>query len=173
MKDWYTSIYKACIIASAISFLISIFSSGTVSYGSMLSGYSLLILSVMMILLILINPILNISQGNNGFQYIYSLLFATGPFLFMLGVIGFIMYLIIHYQDIINTGNVSNSYSIFSNIAILLFLVQIYIVYTNLSTGNKISMVSTSFMYLINVFTMICSLILFTILKYFTTDGFT
>ena len=52
MKDWYAGIYKALIMASVIGFIISFFSKGSVSYGAMLAGYSVLVLGVMMILLI-------------------------------------------------------------------------------------------------------------------------
>ena len=170
MKDWYTNIYKAFIVASAISFLISFFSAGKIAYGSMLAGYSSLILGVMMILLILFNDVLK--NGQQGIiSVLLNILFTTGPFLLMLAVIGFIMYLIIFYQEKINLGNISSSYYTFSNLAIVLFLLQIYIVYKNIDTG-KMSKVTSSVVYLLGVLTTICSLILFTILKYFTTDGF-
>jgi hypothetical protein len=52
MKNWYASVYKALIMTSVIAFIISFYSTGTVSLGALLSGYSVLILAVMMILLI-------------------------------------------------------------------------------------------------------------------------
>lgn len=178
MKSWYSSVYKAFIIGSVISFLISFFSTNTVSLGALLSGYSLLILGIMMILLILFNNILRITEGQSAFQIIYYILMTTGPFLLMLALIGFILYLIINYKNIITEGNVSHSYYVFSNIAIILFLLQIYLVYTNIDndkfeTTGKLSKVTSSLLYLLGVITSICAIILFTILKYFTTDGFT
>ena len=178
MKDWYSGIYKAFIIASVISFIISFFSSGQTSLGSMLAGYSLLILGIMMILLILFNKILEFTQGQHLFQIIYAIFSFAGPFILMLGVIGFILYLIIFYKTPIIEGHVSNSYYSFSNISIILMLLQIYLIYLNLNTSTfettgKISKVTSSLLYLLGVLTAICSLILFTILKYFRTDGFT
>jgi hypothetical protein len=178
MKDWYSTVYKALIMTSVIAFIISVFSSGDVSLGSLLTGYSVLILGVMMILLILLNRILPVIQGLSSFQIIYTILVTTGPFLLMLGVIGFIMYLIINYKNIIIGEHVSKSYHTFSNIAVILFLIQIYIVYTNISTDKfestgRLSTVTSSLIYLFGVLTTMTSLILFTILKYFTTDGFT
>jgi hypothetical protein len=177
MKDWYSSIYKALILASVVSFIISFFSTGNTAFGSMLSGYSVLILGIMMILLILFNNILKVTKNDSTFDIIFSILLTSGPFLLMLTVIGFIMYLVIKYMDIITSNHVSQSYHTFSNIAVVLFLLQIYIVYTNISTpqfesSGKISKVTSSLMYLLGVLTAICSLILYTILKYFTTDGF-
>ena len=178
MKDWYTSIYKALILASVISFLISFFSTGETSLGASLAGYSVLILGIMMILLILFQNILKITQSQSTFQILYSIFINTGPFLLILGVIAFILYLIIFYKDIIIANHVSKSYYTFSNIAIILLLLQLYIVYTNISsdkfeTTGKLSKVTSSLIYLLGVLTSMCSLILFTILKYYTTDGFT
>ena len=176
MKDWYSGVYKSFIIASVIAFMISLFSSGEVSLGAELSGYFVLIMGVMMILLILIKNIFSVSSSSSSFQTFMSILMSTGPFIIMLGVIVFIIYLLIFYRKNITEGHVSDNYKTFSNISIILLLLQIYIVYTNISTDKfestgKMSPVTCSLIYLLGVLTTICSLILFTILKYFTTDG--
>jgi len=178
MKDWYSSIYKAFIMASVIAFLISFFSSGNVSMGASIAGYSVLILGIMMILIILFQNILKGNTNQGVFQLIYSILMATGPFLLILGVIGFILYLIITYKKLIIDNHVSQSYYTFSNIAITLILLQLYIVYTNITTEKfestgKISKLTSSIIYLLGILTCMTTLILFTILKYYTTDGFT
>jgi hypothetical protein len=64
-----------------------------------------------------------------------------------------------------------------TSFAILLFLIQIYFVYTNIDSDKftatgKMSKVTSSLIYLLGVLTWTCSLILFTVLKYYTTDGF-
>ena len=102
---------------------------------------------------------------------------STGPFLLILGVIGFVLYLIITYKSNIVNDNVSQSYYSFSNITIILILIQLYIVFSNISTPKfeetgKISKVTSSIIYLLGVLSAISSIIMFTILKYFTTDGF-
>ena len=177
MKDWYSSIYKAFIITSVISFIISFFSSGEVSLGASLAGYSVLILGIMMILIILFQNILKNNANQSLFQVIYSIFVGSGPFLLILAVIGFILYLIISYKNLIIDEHVSKNYYTFSNIAIVLLLLQLYIVYTNITTDKfettgKISKVTSSIIYLLSVLNAICSIILFTILKYYTTDGF-
>ena len=154
MSSWYSSIYKAFIISAIISFVIGFFSEGKVSLGSYITGYSVLILGIMMILL------------------------TAGPFLLMLGVIAFILYLMITYKSIILQGHVANGYHSFSNINIILILIQLYIVYTNISSDSfektgKMSKVTSSMVYLLGVLSTITSIILYTILRYFTTDGFT
>lgn len=176
MTDFYSGIYKSLIIASVVAFIISFFTSAEVSLGAELSGYCVLILGIMMILLILIKNIFKFSKDTSSSQTLMSILMNTGPFFLMLGVIGFIMYLLIVYKQRIIDGHVSNSYTTFSKISIVLFLLQIYIVYTNISTDKfestgKMTNVTCSLIYLLGVLTTISSLILFTILKYFTTDG--
>ena len=74
-------------------------------------------------------------------------------------------------------GHVSKNYYTFSNMAIVLLLLQLYIVYINISTERfeatgKMSKLTSSLVYLLGVLTSMCSLILYTILKYYTTDGF-
>ena len=178
MSSWYSSIYKAFIISAIISFVIGFFSEGKVSLGSYITGYSVLILGIMMILLILFNSIMKITEGQSIFQILYTILLTAGPFLLMLGVIAFILYLMITYKSIILEGHVANGYHSFSNINIILILIQLYIVYTNISSDSfektgKMSKVTSSMVYLLGVLSTITSIILYTILRYFTTDGFT
>ena len=177
MKDWYSSIYKAFIISAIISFVIGFFSEGKVSLGSYITGYSVLILGIMMILLILFNGIMKITEGQTIFQILYTILLTAGPFLLMLGVIAFTLYLMITYKSNILDNHVSSSYNSFSNINVILILIQLYIVYTNISSDSfektgKISKVTSSMVCLLGVLSAISSIILYTILKYFTTDGF-
>jgi hypothetical protein len=178
MSGWYSSIYKAFIISAIISFVIGFFSEGKVSLGSYITGYSVLILGIMMILLILFNSIMKITEGQSTLQILYTILLTAGPFLLMLGVIAFILYLMIKYKSIIIQDHVANGYHSFSNINIILILIQLYIVYTNITSDTfektgKMSKVTSSVVYLLGVLSAISSIILFTILRYFTTDGFT
>ena len=131
-----------------------------------------------MILLILFNSIMKITEGQSALQILYTILLTAGPFLLMLGVIAFILYLMIKYKSNILDNHVSNGYNSFSNINIILILIQLYIVYTNITSENfektgKMSKVTSSIVYLLGVLSAISSIILYTILKYFTTDGFT
>lgn len=177
MTNWYSSVYKALIMASVVAFAIGFFSQGTVSLGAILSGYSVLILAVMMILLILFKGIFKVTNGQSTIQVLLTIITTTGPFLLMLGVIGFILYLIINYKTVIIANHVSPSYYTFSNISLALFMIQIYLVYTNIDSEKftntgQMSKVTSSLIYLLGVLTLACSLILFTVLKYYTTDGF-
>ena len=177
MIDLYSVIYKGLIITGVIAFIIGFFSNGNVSIDAYISGYSVLILGIMMILTILLNNILKITQGQTLFQIIYTILLSTGPFILMLGVIGFILYLMITYKTNIVENHVSPSYYSFSNITAMLLFIQLYIVYTSISTPKfeetgKIPKVSSNIVYLLGILSGISSIIIYTILKYFRTDGF-
>jgi hypothetical protein len=175
---WYSGIYKALIISSVVSFLISIFSEGKTSYNSLISGYSSLTLGLMMILTIVITKIMEINSGFTTKQLLMTILMSLGPFLLMMSIIGFILYLIILYKDPILENHVSNSYHTFSNITIVLLLIQIFIVYSKIldtkefEESGKISKILSSLLYLLGVLSLYSTMIIYIILKYFRTDGF-
>jgi hypothetical protein len=176
MNNWYSSIYKAFIYAGMIAFIIGFFTENKSSLGAYIAGYSVFILAILMILIILFSNILKTSQGN--FSVIYSIIMMSGPFLLILGTICFVLYLLIKYKDNIIDGKVAPGYFSFSNIIVILLFLQFYLVYTNINTEifeatGKIPKVTTSILYLIGVITAISSIILYTILRYYSTDGFT
>jgi len=177
MNSWYSGIYKAFILASVISFCISFFSSGINSYGSILTGYSTLVLAILMILVTLFNNILRVTQMNSSLNSTMLLVKATGPFILMLAIIGFLLYLTINYKNIIVNNNVSQSYNTFTTIGILLFFLQSSIVFSSLnspsfeSTG-KLPKLITGALYLLGVLSIFSTWIVYITLKYYTTDGF-
>ena len=77
MSEWYNGIYKGFIMASVIAFIIGFFSQGEVSLGSYISGYSVLILAIIMILIILINNITNMTPGQSTSTLIFSILMTS------------------------------------------------------------------------------------------------
>jgi hypothetical protein len=177
MANWYSSIYKAGIYASIICFIIGFFSTPQIALGSYIAGYSVLSLSIMMILIIIFNGILKTTSNSSTLQSLYTILMSSGPFIIMFGIIGFILYLLINYYNKIKSGQISSNYNSFNNIIIMLILLQVYLVYKNIDNetfemSGKISKITSSMIYLLGVLTMICSINLYIILKYFTTDGF-
>ena len=177
MNNWYSTIYKACIISAIIAFTIGFFTQSQTSLGAYISGYSVLIFGIAMILVILLTNILKVTQNDSSLQILYSIMLTAGPFLLILAIIGFILYLLINYKNIIVSGNVAPGYNSFTTIISLLIFIQLYLVYTNISSDKfqstgKLSKLTSSIIYLLGVLTAICSIILYTILKYFSTDGF-
>lgn len=178
MKEWYSTIYKAFIFSSIISFIIGFFTDNKTSLGAYITGYTVLILAILMILLLLFTNIMKVTVNDNMFQLLYTILITSGPFILILGIISFVLYLLISYQNNIIKGNVAPGYNSFNNIIIMLLLIQIYIVYKNINTEKfeltgKIPRVASGIIYLMGVLTAISSIILYTILKYYSTDGFT
>jgi len=176
MTNWYSGIYKSLIISSVISFIIYFFSSGKVSLGALISGYSILTLSIFMILYVILYNLLQISQKGSSFELLLSMMTTCGPFLLMLFIIGFILYLVIKYSNRILLGHVSNGYTTFSNITIIMILLQLYLVYNSINTDKfettkKLSKITTSILYLYGVITSISAITLFTILNNFSADG--
>lgn len=177
MKEWYINVYKAFILASVVAFIIGFFTVSKVSLGAYISGYSVLILGVLMILIILFSNILKFGSNSSTLQLLYSILNMTGPFILMLGVISFVLYLLISYYDNIVKGQISPSYNTFNSIIVMLLFIQIYMIYKNIDndkfqTTGKISRVATSIIYLIGLLSAISSVILYIVLKYYSTDGF-
>lgn len=177
MTDWYSSVYKAFIFAGVIAFILGFFTKDKTSLGAYMAGYSVYILAILMILTILLSNLFRITANDSTFSQIYSILTVTGPFILILAVISFVLYLLIRYKDNIISGHVASGYSSFSNIIVMLLFLQFYLVYTTINsdkfqTTGKMTKVVSSSIYLLGVLSSICSIILYTILKYYTTDGF-
>jgi hypothetical protein len=178
MADWYSTIYKACIYASSVAFIIGFFTNSKASLGAYLAGYSVLILGIMMVLVILFSQVLKVTSNSSTLQLLYLIFITAGPFILMLGIISFVLYLLIQYKNNIIEGHISPSYNSFSNIIVILLMLQLFIVMNNINTEKfettgKMSKVTSSIIYLLSVLTGISSIILYTILKYYSTDGFT
>jgi hypothetical protein len=176
MNDFYSLVYKALIFVSIILFIISFGTSGNTTIGALITGYSCLIVSILMILVMLTNNIVVITKGKETTEIVKSVLFTGGPFLLMLAIISLLLYLIIKYKNLISDGHVSDTYYTFSNISIILFILQLYLIYTNMDSQEfkqtqKLSKIISSLIYLLGVFTSISSLIVFATLTHFTTDG--
>jgi hypothetical protein len=177
MNSWYSGVYKAFILSSVISFFISFFTTGLNSYGSTLTGYSTLLLGVIMILVSLFNNILRVTQGNGSFSSFYLMISSTGPFLIMLGVLGFLLYLTINYKNLIVENHVSQSYYTFRSVTIILFLLQTFMVFSSINSQKfmataKLPPVTSSLLYLLGVLSIFSTWIIYITLKYYTTDGF-
>lgn len=177
MNDLYSTIYKASIYASIVAFIIGFFTNSEASLGAYIAGYSVLVFGIMMILVILFTNVLKVTANDSSLQILYSILMTSGPFILMLGVISFVLYLLIQFKNNIIEGHIAPGYNSFSNITVMLILAQLYLVINNINTDNfkssgKMSKVTSSIIYLLGVLSGISSIILYTILKYYSTDGF-
>ena len=178
MNTWITNIYKAFIYVSAILFIIALNTSGNTSINANISGYSTMIISLLIIMMVVINNFnQTLNVDINYLQVIFNALFTIGPFILILVIIGFLMYLLIYYKKIISEGHISSSYYTFSFLSSMLALLQIYVLY-NATTSKQfqkthlLSKITNSIVCFTAVINSICALILYIILKYYTTDGY-
>jgi hypothetical protein len=189
MKQWYSSVYKGFIYAGIISFIIGLLSPINVAINAYIAGYIVFVLAILMIIIILFNNLfkdstfqakLN-SQSSIMKRYssgLYSIVLTSAPFMLLISVIGFMLYLMIKYKNKIISGHISPNYNLYSNLATFLLMSQMYIIYKNISneesstTYVKFSNVTASLLFLTEILFAINSIIIYTILKYFTTDGF-
>jgi len=134
-------------------------------------------ISLLFIMTVIINGFnQTIKMGISFYQIVINLLTTIGPFILILAIIGFLMYLLISYKTIISEGHVSRYYGTFSFLSSILILVQMYLLYDGIISPqfqktNRLSKITTSVLCLTAVLNTICALILYVILKYYTTDG--
>lgn len=177
MINWYSGLYKGLILASAITFILSGFTSGETSYGSLVAGYSTLTLAILIILTIVFMGVLKFDDGKSGLTTLFNILSASGQFLLLLSVVGFVLYMIIYYKSVIKSGHVSSSYYSFTTLTTILILLQSYLIYINIdsdkfTTTNTFPKATAGILYLLGVITWMSSLIIYITLKYYNTDGF-
>lgn len=177
MTNLYSVIYKACIYASSIAFILAFFTSSSTSFGAYVAGYSVLTLGLLIILLVLFSNIFKTSSSSSIFQILYSIISTTGPFILMLSIVSFMFYLMITYKDNIVKQDTAPGYDTLSTLIIILLMFQLYIVISNTDTEQfeitgKLPKMMTSILYLLGTITAISSVVLYGKLKYYSTDGF-
>ena len=177
MNGWLTNIYKAFIYVSAILFIIALNTTGDNTINASISGYATMIVSVLLIMTVILNGLTQNTKGISTFQLISTIFITLGPFLLILGIIAALLYLIITYKTIISEGHVSSYYGTFSFLSSILVLVQMYMIYDGINSEkfektNRLSKITLSILCLAAVLNSLCVMILFIILKYYTTDGY-
>jgi len=172
-SEFQTSIYKSFINVSAVVFLLGITTTGSVSLNCYQCGYATLGIAIMIILIQILN---NLQSKKDGMSSIGTISLNLVPFMIMLCVISSLLYFSIVHRDDIIEDKISSGYTIFSNIVIILILIQTYVIYSSVSSKTfkekGISSVTLGVILLLSVLSAISTNIIRTILKYFTTDGF-
>lgn len=157
MENWNINIYRSFFVANIITFLIYMNTSGETALGALISTYCLLTINILLTLILFSISI---------------------HFLLMLAITGFILYMLIYYKDKISANQVSNSFYVFTNISFILIFINNYINYeaqsnSKLQENSKMQKYVGKISLILGIFAGVCSAIMFTILHYFTTDGFT
>jgi hypothetical protein len=167
MEEYFASLYKGLILTSAFAFLIGASTTGATSLHSYQAGYFVLGFGILLIFLSLIkNMIINKTFS----------LFTLLPFGLLLGIITCLLYLTFAHKKIIIDSRVANGYFTFSNTAVILLVIQLFIIYYNVQkdTFKKegITKDISGIILLLATLTAISTNIVRVILKFFTTDGF-
>jgi hypothetical protein len=172
-SELYASIYKGFIATTIIAFSIGMATSGMTSYGCYQAGYSVYALAIMLILIKLLTNYLKKTQGTSSMG---NTILTISPFVLILFCVSWLLYFNMTYKNIIIDGHVSSGYYTFSNIAVILLLIQLCIVYSIITSSTfdekGVNPVTSSSIILLGILTAISINIIYTILKYFTTDGF-
>jgi len=170
--NWYSNIYNSLIVVGIIIIICTIGSSSASSLTGTITGYSFIITGTLLLMGYLMN---NINNNQNG-SSIISQLMTVGPFIVLIGILVYMIYLLSYYFNHITNGQVANSYFNFMNIFVVLLIVQMFIFYNGtrdkrfIETG-AIGRVTGLVLYFLEIINIIVVITLGIILKYFSTDG--
>jgi len=103
-------------------------------------------------------------------------LYTTGPFLVLLLIIGYIIYLTNTYKVRISEGNVAPGYVSFTNVSILLIMLQLWLFYSAMQQDNfkdtgRLDRVYSMLLYFIGIINIVSVITLYIILARYSTDG--
>ena len=125
--------------------------------------------------------ILMVGYLTNNIKYnketgIWPYIFTVGPFLLIISVISYILYILGNYFNRITSGNVSSGYRTFTNIFVALILAQLGILYygtqeKSFKDSHSLSSIYGMLIYLLGIISFIVAITLGIILAYYTTDG--
>jgi len=171
----YSIVYFSLIIVGLILAFVSMMLKNESIIPVTITSYSCLTVGVLLVM----SSLLYKKRDSMSWGKLFTFFRVNlGPFLVILAVIGYLLYLTIYYKNLISSGNLSGSYYTFNQISLLLICIQVGILYNAMkkpifeSTGS-IPLTHSAFLYLLGTINMFFALTMGVILKYFTTDGFT
>ena len=167
IESIYSFVYTSFLITSAILFIISFFSSGSLLFNTSIAGY---VLTIVSLLLMMIFSLSNFYK-NSSFS-LQALLLTLGPFFFVFFLIGLYLFFLIKYKNPIVNGVVVPSFYTFQHISILLMILQVFLFSsgTDSKTGS-ITKTNASFIYLLCVIQLFILYTIRNILVFFVSDG--
>jgi len=176
-ENWFGILTTSLVIVGSVILLLSLtISNDSIAYVS-ICGYSIILFAFCLIIANVFNKTVRVTGGSMS-TFLPLFFNNIGPFLLNIGVVTFLLSLTIIYTDRINAGHLLDSYYSFSRLTIFMILIQMAIFYSGMKSKSfkqesKLPSVYTSFSYLVGVILLYMSIIIQTILKYYTTDGFT
>ena len=149
---------------------------GTIAGYSLMGGGILLLVSFLLYGISRSNEEKSATLGKNNRSSVMSAIYTAGPFLVLLGIIGYTLYLVITYKSRIAAGNIAPGYASFTNISIILILMQLFLFYMgsqkdSFKTTNRLDRVYSMLLYFIGIINIVTIITIGIILAYFSTDG--
>jgi len=163
-NEYWKSIYYTIFMFSILLFIFTFFTNGNTSFVLIEIANILLSIGILFELCLYGG---NVNDLVKFFKY-------SMPFVLMILIIVYTLYILFSYQSIISNGYVSNGYYTFINISSILVLLQLFIFFKNKKedTELRISPGVSGIICLIGILNMICMITVYIILSHYTTDGF-
>jgi len=168
--DWFSIIYSSLFFVGITILLISLFTS---SVATTIAGYSILVVSVILITTYLYNQI---STSATGLSFLWTVFMNLGPFVLILGILLYSLSLNIIYMNEIQAKHVADQYYVFSTLSILFILAQLlFFVYgiqsPEFQQRRQLPSIYGNLSYFVGVINVYILVSINTILKYYITDG--
>jgi hypothetical protein len=173
-------IYNSFLFLGLLFAVISVFISGSSVYMINILSSSCLIAGLILIIgqmMIVLNKTVNESTSPLGFLGIFNLMKTNiGPFVCVLAILGFLLYLNIQFKDKIGSGHLPDEFYLFTNLNILVICAQAFIFFSGMqkkkdSNIEFLPLTYSTFLYLLCLININLVIIQYNILRYFTTDG--
>jgi hypothetical protein len=178
-SNWFSVLYSSLFFAAFIILFISLVTSVNQPAKVSTLGYTILIIAFVLIcsnIFINIRNKINAQQTHGIFSVLYLLLANLGPFILIISILMYSIYLFATYGDAINQGHTSSQYYTFSKMSTIMILIQIIIFISGMKskqyTEQKLlPLVYNSAAYLVGVINAYIIIIMGFILSSYTTDG--
>ena len=172
-NKWYTIIYNSLLLVGVIIIFCTMGSNSASNLTGTIIGYSFIVTGTLLLIGYLLNN-MNATSGSN-FSLISSLV-TIGPFVLLIGILIYMIYLLSYYFSQITAGHISSGYYTFMNIFIILLMVEFYVFYNGtqdkvFKTTGTIGKITGMILYLLELVSIVTAITLGIVLKYFSTDG--
>ena len=170
---WYTIIYNSLLVVGVIIIFCTMGSNSASNLTGTIIGYSFIVTGT----LLLIGYLLNNMNTINGSSFsLISSLITVGPFVLLIGILTYMIYLLSYYFSQITAGHISSGYYTFMNIFIVLLMIEFYVFYNGtqdkvFKTTGTVGKITGMILYLLELVSIVTAITLGIVLKYFSTDG--
>ncbi len=175
INEWFSKASSASLWVGVILLAFSFGYSNDSSLTCSIVGYSFFEFSILLFMFSLMYKMYKYGDGGN---VIINNLFTLLPFFITLGSIGYMIYMIQSYRELIISGNVSPGYYTFSNIFLVLNALQL-LAFTMVTGETKniedsyqpIKLSQSLAFSIFSIFIILNIITIYIILTFFTTDG--